>query len=192
VKHGWGKPKTHAGRRIVPLSAAADLALGEMATRWDGRDLDAPVFAAATGNPMDAHNIAARVLAPAGEKVGCPWLHWHALRHTAASLSELDLTARRKVLGHTTEAMSMGYSHPVLATVRAGLDNIVPSVGVAGPGFEDVIGALEDAAETLRLSVGEHRLETAPEFERLRMVLDAAKTKPRWLHEIKNALQNRR
>jgi integrase len=120
----WGRPKTARSRRIIPLSSAAWVALQEMRERDLTGGGDDPVFRGSTGQPWDAHNLAKRFLKPAGAAIGAPWLHWHSLRHTAASLSDLEPAARQKVLGHASTAQTTHYTHPDLEKTRAGLETI--------------------------------------------------------------------
>jgi integrase len=100
------------------------MALTEMRERDLTGGGDDPVFRGRTGEPLDAHNIAKRFLKKAGNAIGCPWIHWHCFRHSAASLSEMDLAARQKFLGHTTAKMAAHYSHPELEKVRAQLERV--------------------------------------------------------------------
>jgi integrase len=44
------------------------------------------VFSTRTGKPYSDTNLLARVLRPAGVKIGAPWLSWHTLRRTHATL----------------------------------------------------------------------------------------------------------
>ncbi len=48
------------------------------------------------------------------EKLGIPWLHWHALRHLNNSMmldEGVDLKTRMDRLGHVSERVNMIYSH---------------------------------------------------------------------------------
>ncbi len=46
----------------------------------------APVFASVTGSELHPSNVRSRVLVPAVESVGLPWVTFHTFRHTSASL----------------------------------------------------------------------------------------------------------
>lgn len=120
----WGPPKTPKSRRVIPLTSTAWVALSELRERDLAGQGSDPVFRVKSGRPWDAHNIANRVLKPAGEKMSCPWLHFHAFRHTNASLANLDTATRQKVLGHTNMEMTVHYTHPQLEKTRAGLEVI--------------------------------------------------------------------
>ncbi len=60
-------------------------------------------------------------------KADMPALHWHDLRHTAASWwaqSGATLVLLRDLLGHTTTAETSRYSHLMRADLRAGADRM--------------------------------------------------------------------
>lgn len=118
----FGPPKTARSERIVPLPTAIIDQLRVIEPAAAG-ELD-PVFKSSAGTPLDAHNIARRHLKVAGKLIGAPWLHWHALRHTAASLIDLDVVARQKVLGHASAAMTAHYTHPDLERVREAMERV--------------------------------------------------------------------
>src|SRR4051794_15593694 len=44
------------------------------------------VFPAVNGQPLRQENVRRRVLAPAAEEAGVPWIGFHSFRHTCASL----------------------------------------------------------------------------------------------------------
>lgn len=123
-RHTWGPPKTPRSRRTVPLSSTAWIALTEMRERDLTGGGDDPIFRGRTGEPFDSHNIAKRFLKKAGDSISCPWIHFHSLRHTAASLSEMDIAARQKFLGHSSAAMTAHYTHVDIEKVRAQLERV--------------------------------------------------------------------
>lgn len=45
---------------------------------------DDPIFPSLTGSHQDAHNIRRRVLKPAAERAGLPWVTPHVFRHSLA------------------------------------------------------------------------------------------------------------
>lgn len=114
----YGAPKTSGSIRIVPLTSALVDALRAI------QQPEGPVFRSRAGTPYDAHNLASRVLKPAGEAIGCPWVHWHSLRHTLASRLNVDIAARQKVLGHMSPAMTVRYTHPEVERVREAMEVI--------------------------------------------------------------------
>jgi integrase len=123
----YGTLKTARSRRDVPLHS---LAIAELTKLQHSSicNLELPVFAGRTsGKPLDQHNIAARFLKPAGKRAGCPWVSWHVLRHTAATLAHgvgLSIEQRQKVLGHAGAEMTIRYTHPELEAVRKQLEQI--------------------------------------------------------------------
>jgi integrase len=125
----YGTLKTARSRRDVPLHSLAIAELRKLNTSGLlSYSPDAPVFAGRTsGKPLDQHNIAARFLKPAGKRAGCPWVSWHVLRHTAATLAHgvgLSIEQRQKVLGHAGAEMTIRYTHPELEAVRERLEQI--------------------------------------------------------------------
>ena len=74
-------PKTPAGRRTIPLSSG-------MAERLRARQgtPDALVFSTMTGRQINRSNLWRKVLKPAAERAGVPWVSFHTFRHTCASL----------------------------------------------------------------------------------------------------------
>ena len=83
-RHGFGHPKSRAGRRVVPLTPAlvADLRRRKLAQPANDHDL---VFASQTGTPIDPDNLK-RAWERALRKAGMRHLGFHTLRHTAVSL----------------------------------------------------------------------------------------------------------
>jgi integrase len=86
VKGRVGPPKSRRGRRQVPLSPTLAMALlaHRAGSEWPRED--DPVFPATNGKPLIAENVFRRVLQPARELAGLPWVGFHTFRHTCASL----------------------------------------------------------------------------------------------------------
>jgi len=130
VRSNWGNGergslKGSAKTRRVPLTAStiAELRGHREMSKWTAPDN--PVFASYVGTPIDAHNVCNRSLKTAAAAIGVPGVSWHTLRHTAATLADqLGLTSseKRRLLGHTTAAMSDHYTHPELDRVRGLMD----------------------------------------------------------------------
>lgn len=79
------------------------------------------VFPNRWGQPLDAHNIAARHLKPACDSAGIPRIGWHALRHTAISLMDaagMSGAEKRLVAGHGSDRMTERYSHGFMDRAR--------------------------------------------------------------------------
>ena len=94
-----GSPKTKGSRRAVPLPESAINALS--AFKGAGEEL---VFRTQEGTPYRDNNLLHRELKPAGVKIGAPWLSWHTLRRTHATLLQAaggSLKDASAQLGHS-------------------------------------------------------------------------------------------
>lgn len=125
VRGKYGTLKTRKSRRNIPLTAEVLVAFGKLKPCAP----EAPVFASRNGTPLDQHNVAARFLRPAGKRkdVGCPWVSWHVLRHTAATLADqvgMTVSERQKILGHASASMTGHYTHAELDRVREQMEKI--------------------------------------------------------------------
>lgn len=79
----WRRLKSSYGRRDVPLSPAMARKL------WGkrrGRRKTDPLFVTRSGSPLRDENVRSRILKPASERAGVPWVGFHTFRHTCASL----------------------------------------------------------------------------------------------------------
>jgi integrase len=107
-------PKSRYARREVPISPEMLVALIELRAARDASD-GAPVFAAVRGGLLDSANLAARVLKPAARAAGVPWVSFHTLRHTSATLLFRHGANARQVqmwLGHHSPAFTLAtYVH---------------------------------------------------------------------------------
>jgi integrase len=108
-------PKSRHGKREVPLEHSLVLALRKHRadSEWPGDD--DLVFPAGNGAVMSQGNLRRRVLKPAAEEAGVPWVGFHAFRHTCATL--LFAEGRNAVqvqrwLGHHSPAFTLAiYVH---------------------------------------------------------------------------------
>lgn len=115
VRGRFGPPKSRHGRRAVPLGhdAVVRLRAAHKATEWPGDD--DLVFPNAEGKPLDHSNTLRRVLRPAAEESGVPWIGFHTFRHTTATM--LFAAGRNAVqvsrwLGHHSAAFTISvYVH---------------------------------------------------------------------------------
>ncbi len=103
------KLKSGAGRRDIPLSKG--MAARLLAHRRDTyRGPKSPVFPSSVGTELIRGKIAGRVLNPAREAIGMPWVSFHAFRHTCASLLFQDGKNIKQVqvwLGHADPAFTL-------------------------------------------------------------------------------------
>jgi integrase len=90
------------------------------------------VFSTRTGKPYSDTNLLARSLRPAGVKIGAPWLSWHTLRRTHATLlsqsgaSPKDAQAQ---LGHAHISTTMDiYTQPTPQHQREAVDRLAQLV----------------------------------------------------------------
>jgi integrase len=81
-----GPPKSRFGVRSVPLTADLRTALVAHKLGSHYSQDDAPVFSSLLGSPLDPHNIRRRVIRPAAIAADLPWVSFHSLRHTFASI----------------------------------------------------------------------------------------------------------
>jgi integrase len=78
-------PKTEAGRRQIPLPAAAVALLAEWKARAKKTEPDALVFSTWSGKPIAPNNILRRWVFPACEALGLERATWLTFRRTYSS-----------------------------------------------------------------------------------------------------------
>ncbi len=141
----WAEPKTAKGRRTIALSALAVEALRQHRVRqleerlragglWDDLDL---VFPNHIGKPLERQNVVKRSFRPLLARAGLPYIRFHDLRHSAATLL-LSLGEHPKVvqerLGHSTIGVTMDiYSH-VLPDMQRNAASKLDALFAAGAG----------------------------------------------------------
>ena len=123
----FGAPKTASRRRCValPMATVAELESLKRTTRFPGPD--DIVFATYRGTPKHASNLHNQVIKPVGRRLGIPWLHWHCLRYTFATLGEqlgMALSDRRAQMGHGEVEVTMEYTVSDIARRRVGSEMI--------------------------------------------------------------------
>jgi integrase len=119
VRGRLGLPKSKHGRRDVPLSPALVSALRSHRTAGDEeRDLvftANPTKDAPRGAPLRPENVRNRYLRPAAEEAGAPWMGFHSLRHTCASMlfeRGRNAVQVQRWLGHHSPAFTLAtYVH---------------------------------------------------------------------------------
>lgn len=115
LKGKWvvSDPKTQAGNRIVSLPPHLAPILEEHMSRFVGDSPDALVFGTSTGNYLSVGNLSA-MLRRARVALGRPDLHFHDLRHTAATLAAQTGATTKEVMvriGHASPAAANIYQH---------------------------------------------------------------------------------
>ena len=112
-------PKTQASRRIIPLPRQLAEALLRFGKGAAGGGL---VFHSSRGTPLGDTNLLHRQLKPAGKRLGMPWLSWHALRRTHATLFQAvggTLREAQAQLGHSRMATTLEiYTVPLAEAQR--------------------------------------------------------------------------
>ncbi len=123
-----GSPKTKGSIRTLPLPEALQNVLERFKAASGQRSDDDLVFCTRKGTPYSDTNILHRVLKPAGQKIGAPWLSWHAFRRTHATLlqaaggSPKDAQAQ---LGHTRLSTTFElYILPIPTHQREAVENL--------------------------------------------------------------------
>lgn len=115
VRGTFGPPKSKYGRRNVPISAelVSGLRRWRKETEWPG-DTDL-VFPALNGEPLRQENVRRRALKPAAEEAGAPWMGFHTLRHSCASMlfeRGRNAVQVQRWLGHHSPAFTLStYVH---------------------------------------------------------------------------------
>lgn len=132
--YDWAEPKTRKSQRVIPLPAAAIVALRrqqalndesyQLSHTWEVADL---VFPSGRGTPLRESKLIVRfhdVL----ERLGLPRRRIHDLRHTYATrLFALDVHPRaaQELLGHATIATTMNtYTSSVSSVLREAVDRL--------------------------------------------------------------------
>jgi integrase len=106
IYHGAvGPPKSDTGVREIPLSTAMCRRLWRL--QGTGDEL---LFTGPRGMHVDRRWLARRVLDPATEKAGVPWVSFHVFRHTCASVLFAAGKSPKQVqvwLGHSDPAFTL-------------------------------------------------------------------------------------
>src|SRR5205814_9203938 len=84
-----------------------------------------PLFTTLARGRLDRDNIFKRVIRPAAEELGQPWVGWHTLRHTCASrLFRRGRNAKQvqRWLGHSSASFTLDtYVHMLEGGIGEGL-----------------------------------------------------------------------
>lgn len=125
-------PKTKGSSRLLPLPPPVIRAL--VTIRPDSTQITDTtlVFTTAQKTPLSDTNLLHRHLKPAGHKIGAPWLSWHTLRRTHATLLQLaggTIKDAQAQLGHTKLSTTLEvYTLPVPDHQRAAVENLAQMV----------------------------------------------------------------
>jgi integrase len=123
-----GSPKTQGSKRSLPIPECLLAALASHYRRSPNREGPQLVFQTRNGTPFNDTNLLHRLLKPAGKQVGAPWLSWHTLRRTHATLLQLaggSLKDAQAQLGHSNPWITAGiYTQPLPAHQREAVENL--------------------------------------------------------------------
>jgi integrase len=115
VRGSLGAPKSTHSKRQVPIPSDLVLALRKKRAETECPSDTDPVFPNAAGKMMSPRNLFGRVLKPAAEEAGVPWLGFHGFRHTCASMLIADgrnIVQVSRWLGHHSPAFTLSvYAH---------------------------------------------------------------------------------
>jgi integrase len=118
-KGQWGSVKAKARRRFVHLPKWAVDELQQLRNRKEWVGPEDAVFAGAAGKPLCENAIVQRHIKPSGKKLGMPWLSWHDLRRTFATLADqekISIGERKELMGHGRAEMTLHYVEVAAAT----------------------------------------------------------------------------
>jgi integrase len=144
-KGQWGSVKAKARRRNVVLQQWAVEELRELQQREEWVGPEDTVFAGTSGKPLCENAIVQRHLKPAGRKLGMPWLSWHDLRRTFATLADLEkisIGERKELMGHGRAEMTLHYTHVPSQHVSEVLERLSEKIVTAAhlkPGKKKVV-----------------------------------------------------
>ena len=121
-----GNPKTKCSRRSVPLPEVLRPIL--LRLREQTATPEELVFHTSKGTPHNDSNLLHRDLKPAGRKLGMPWLNWHTLRRTHATLFQFaggSLRDAQAQLGHSKMSTTLEiYTLPMPEQQRATIEKL--------------------------------------------------------------------
>jgi integrase len=124
----FGSPKTKGSKRILPLPKGLLNPLVRTFERSKRTGEDDLVFQTRNGTPFSDTNLLHRDLKPAGLKLGMPWLSWHTLRRTHATLLQVvgaSLRDAQAQLGHSKMSTTLEiYTLPTPAHLREAVENL--------------------------------------------------------------------
>ena len=121
-----GTPKTKGSRRTLPMPESLQDALKRLGKKpVSGEHL---VFQTRNGTPFSDTNLLHKYLKPAGRKLGMPWLNWHTLRRTHATLFQHaggTLREAQAQLGHAKMSTTLEiYTISIPAAQRKAVENL--------------------------------------------------------------------
>jgi integrase len=124
----FGSPKTKSSKRSLPIPKALAAPLARVCGHYGQTEDETLVFRTCHGTPLSDTNLLHRHLKPVGAKVGAPWLNWHTLRRTHATLLQVAGASLRDAqvqLGHSKMSTTLEvYTVPIPAHLREAVENL--------------------------------------------------------------------
>lgn len=124
----FGTPKTKGSRRSLPIPRALVAPLARVCGHHARTEDESLVFQSRHGHGLSDSNLLHRHLKPAGRKIGAPWLNWHTLRRTHATLLQAagaSLRDAQAQLGHSKMSTTLEiYTVPIPAHLREAVENL--------------------------------------------------------------------
>lgn len=131
VEQAWyrgsmGSPKTKGSKRTIHMpDALIEPYLTLKAHPVQPEEL---IFKTRSGKPCSDTNLLHRFLKPAGDRMGAPWLNWHTLRRTHATLFQAaggSLRDAQGQLGHSKASTTLEeYTLPLPACQREAVESL--------------------------------------------------------------------
>jgi integrase len=124
----FGTPKTKGSKRSLPIPKALAAPLARICGHCARSEDETLVFRTRYGKPLSDSNLLHRHLKPAGAKIAAPWLNWHTLRRTHATLLQVagaSLKDAQAQLGHSKMSTTLEvYTVPIPAHLRVAVENL--------------------------------------------------------------------
>jgi integrase len=124
----FGTPKTKGSKRSLPIPRGLVPPLARVCGHRARTEDERLVFQSRHGKPLSDSNLLHRHLKPAGQKIAAPWLNWHTLRRTHATLLQAAGASLRDAqvqLGHSKMSTTLElYTLPIPAHLREAVENL--------------------------------------------------------------------
>lgn len=132
----YGTLKKGSRRRNVPIPPELADALGKLNSQRKLSSDDSPVFASSAGRPVDGVNVLNRKIRPIAAALGMPWIGWHDLRRTFATLADeagMSTGERQAMMGHATSSMTARYTKTPTEQARAAVERMAKMITEGRP-----------------------------------------------------------
>ena len=124
--NGKGRAPPSSFRLPLPPSVVRTLLI--LHPKPEEGTVETLVFHTRTGTPLSDTNLLHRHLKPAGRKIGAPWLSWHTLRRTHATMLQAaggSIKDAQAQLGHTKLSTTLEiYTFPLPDHQREAVENL--------------------------------------------------------------------